>query len=696
MMTSSGVASSSATTTTNRRHLPQLALVALLVLLNAVAATNTSAYICPKGCECNNASIACSSASGLRSIDKSLPIKRLVLSGLELKKIPAHLENIRNITELDLSDNQLAEVNHLGKRIRRLNLSQNRITSGKLSKIPLYVESLNLSHNDITYLPLYLMKLKKLRSIELADNPINCTCETLHIRNWLTTRHVWSDQHIKCNAPQEFKGRPWLQVKQSDVCNEARRDGGYNWDDYEDENDLMLGDQADLNDDEEEDDDDFKKEYFPVGEKLKSQDPPMDIQNDEELEDASGSGPSDIGEEEKAEARKVADLSSTVEGSGAESDDSVRVGQVQNAVESEDDDGSGSGAGAFLTGLRAIGAEDSSEKPTDTDLEDSTSEEKPITPPDGLGIFGKGLDDDSTSSPATESTEGVMPVNVNVFADVSKGTSGGTDGPTEEQKSNISESPTRADTDSQGTYILLAILGIILISLILVVMCKRKPSSRNRRGKADLEAARGREMLDMDKNLLGKPVEKNGHSIPEQTPLINDKSDYQKVFSDKPNNYPPAKPERTSLDKPAMESFKPVPADRNKSKESLYENVPPNNNNNTVPLQNGNGPVGNGDLPGVHQPNHNVPSQADEEFLPPNGNPNQLQPEPIESPKSKRYSPIYVPTSPKSDRYSPVYSPETGRVKIKLTETPKPKTPILVTRSRSRAGDYITTTDQKF
>lgn len=163
MMTSSGVASSSATTTTNRRHLSQLALVALLVLLNAVAATNTSAYICPKGCECNNASIACSSASGLRSIDKSLPIKRLVLSGLELKKIPAHLENIRNITELDLSDNQLAEVNHLGKRIRRLNLSQNRITSGKLSKIPLYVESLNLSHNDITYLPLYLMKLKKLQ-----------------------------------------------------------------------------------------------------------------------------------------------------------------------------------------------------------------------------------------------------------------------------------------------------------------------------------------------------------------------------------------------------------------------------------------------------------------------------------------------------------------------------------------------------
>lgn len=672
-------------------------LVALLVLLNAVAATTTSAYICPKDCECNDDSITCSSASGLRSIDKSLPIKRLVLSGLELKKIPAQLENIRNITELDLSDNELAEVNHLGKRIRRLNLSRNRITSGKLSKIPLYVESLNLSHNDITYLPLYLMKLKKLRSIELADNPINCTCETLHIRNWLTTRHVWSDQHIKCNAPVEFKGRPWLQVKQSDVCHDARREGGYNWDDYEDENDLMLGDQADLNDDEEEDEDDFKKEYFPVGEKVKSQDPPIEIQNDEELDDASGNGPSDIGEEEKAEARKVADLSSAVEGSGDENTDSVRVGQIQNAVESEDDDGSGSGAGVFLPIPRANGDDESSQGPAETDADDGTSEEKPITPPNGLGIFGKGLDEDSTSSPATELTDAVMPFNVNVHADVSEGTTGGTESPTEEQRANISESPTRADTDSQGTYILLAILGIVLVCLIILVMCKRKPNSRNRRGKADLEAARGRELLDMDKNLLGKPIEKNGHKIPEQTPLINDKSDYQKVFDDKPNNCPPAKPERTSLDKSALDSFKPVPADRNKSKDSLYENVPPNNNNNnTVPLQNGNGLVGNGDLPAVHQPTHNVPSQDNEVFLPPNGNPNQLQPEPIESPKSKRYSPIYVPTSPKSDRYSPVYSPETGRVKIKLTETPKPKTPILVTRSRSRAGDYITTTDQKF
>lgn len=697
-MTSSGATSSS-----TKRHLPQLALVALLVLLNAVTTSSTSStYVCPKGCECNDASITCTSVTGLRSIDKSLPIKRLVLSGLELKKIPAQLENIRNITELDLSNNHLSEVSHLGRRIRRLNLSQNRITSGKLSKVPQFVESLNLTHNEITYLPLYLMKLKKLRYIELADNPINCTCETLHIRNWLTTRHVWSDQHIKCSAPQEFKGRPWLQVKQSDVCHGAGgRDGGYNWDDYEDENDLMLGDQAHLEDEEADDEDDFKKEYFPVGEKVKSLDPPIEIQNDGELEDGSGAGlSSDIGEEEKAEARKTVDLPMT-EGSGETNETAqyVRLSQ-HGGEEDEDDEGSGSGGGALFAGVRGVGLDETSEGPKSDDGfdEGGESEEKPITPPDGgLGIFGKGLEDDTTVSHATESTEGIVPFKG--ASDVEKGTTGATERTTEKEKENIVNEPNRADTsDNQGTYILLAILGIILVCLIILVMCKRKPDSRNRRGKADLEAARGRELQDMDKSLLGKPLEKNGHKVPEQTPLMNDrdKTDYQKVFSDKPNNYAPAKPERTSLEKPPMETFKPVPADRNKSKESLYENVPPNDNNNTVPLQNGNGHLRNGEPAGVHQPNHNVPSQEDEVFLPPNGNPNHLQPETVESPKAKRYSPIYVPTSPKSDRYSPVYSPETGRVKIKLTETPKPKTPILVTRSRSRAGDYITTTDQKF
>uniref|UniRef100_A0A1B0DDH1 Uncharacterized protein n=1 Tax=Phlebotomus papatasi TaxID=29031 RepID=A0A1B0DDH1_PHLPP len=69
-----------------------------------------------------------------------------------------------------------------------------------------------------------------------------------------------------------------------------------------------------------------------------------------------------------------------------------------------------------------------------------------------------------------------------------------------------------------------------------------------------------------------------------------------------------------------------------------------------------------------------------------NGEPAEGQPQGSDPEENK-----YVPKSPALARYSPVYSPETGRVKIKLTETPKPKTPLLVTRSRSNAGEIITT-----
>ncbi|XP_049290375.1 protein windpipe [Anopheles funestus] len=697
------------------------ALLATVCLTTSEPETTatTTATKCPQQCTCeSNSTIRCTSVGGLRSLDKSLPIARLDLSGLELTKVPGALENVRNITELDLSNNRLAEVNHLGKRIRKLDLSHNRITSAKLARIPPFVESLNLTYNDITYLPLHLMKLKRLRYIELANNPINCTCETLHIRNWLTSRHVWSDEHIKCMAPAEFKGQPWLQVRQFDVCNPSvveERKEGYRWDDYEDDNELMLGDAAhqEAND---EDEDDFKREYFPVGEKVKRNEPPILVNNNED-EDASGGGPatgeeSSIGEEER---RKVFDGLAD-EGSGEENlsprliDDVVGDGEGD---EDQTDDGSGSGGG-LLVGFGHISHEDphGTGTSTETPIDDGhsveeESEEPPMEFPslnEGLGIFREDQEEVSRETDSTETTS--EPSNARVMigpAGVMKTASetGNTGGSSEtpilaEDGATVA---TQSEEDNQKTYILLAILGIIVVSLIIMVVCKRKPDSRNRRGKYDVETAngQGREMKEMNKNLLEKgPGDRNGHGggvagAPEQTPLMSpDKPDYERVFGDPQKTaFSPVKPVRTSLEKP-MESFKPIAAER-RTNEPL-QGAPAPDNNNTTGLPNGNGALHNGDAPvGVHKPNH-VPS-TNGDVTDPDGH----LAVPMESPRSKRYSPIYVPTSPKSDRYSPVYSPETGRVKIKLTETPKPKTPILVTRSRSRAGDIITTMDdQKF
>lgn len=699
-----------------------LVLVGLLATLAWSPSEANSVLKCPQECKCEkNSTIRCTGVSGLRSLEKSHPIARLDLSGLELTKIPPALENMRNITELDLSRNRLAEVNHLGKRIRKLNLSYNRITSAKLARIPLYVESLNLTHNDITYLPLMLMKLNQLRYIELANNPINCTCETLHIRNWLTSRHVWSDEHIKCMAPADFKGQPWLQVRQQDVCDSTvveERKGGYRWDDYEDDNELMLGDAAHHEEAQEEDEDDFKREYFPVGEKVKRNEPPIVVDTNEEEEDgASGTGPaigeSSIGEQER---RKVFEGGAVGDEPGSGDVDTVRVIAADVVDDGDEDDGSGSGGG-LLVGfghISSLDVDSSSQTPID-DVEEEP-EESPMEIPsisDGLGIFRE--DEDTPETSATESTSestnahmmmaagvgsGVKKIAAEVQPEAS-GAGGASDTSLiEGETSNVAQT----EEDNKNTYILLAILGIIVVSLIIMVVCKRKPDSRNRRGKYDVETAngQGREMKEMNKNLLDKsPGDRNGHGgVPEQTPLMasSDKSDYDKVFGDpRKTAFSPVKPQRASLEKPPMESFKPIAAER-RTQNDAASPPQPSDNNNTLP--NGNGhPVGlqNGtdtDGPaGVHKPPHSQVPSSNGDVTDPDGH----LAVPMESPRSKRYSPIYVPTSPKSDRYSPVYSPETGRVKIKLTETPKPKTPILVTRSRSRAGELITTMDdQKF
>ncbi|XP_058056446.1 protein windpipe [Anopheles bellator] len=698
-----------------------LRLMAVVLLL--VMATSAAVGDCPRECHCETTTIRCTSISGLRGLDKAQPIARLDLSGLNFTKVPSVLENVRNITELDLSGNRLAEVAHLGKRVRSLNLSHNRITSAKLARIPPSVESLNLTHNDITYLPLGMMKLKKLRYIELASNPINCTCETLHVRNWLTSRHVWSDEHIKCMAPQEFKGRPWLQVRQSDVCHASvaeERKGGYSWDDYEDENDLMLGDQPTANEAAEDDVDDFRREYFPVGEKVKRHEPPIAVENEsaDEVEQSGDAPAGDLGVGEE-ERRAVFD-EPTVEGSGGEPEDPTLIPKLVGEEHPEEeeldlDEGSGGSGGGPIIGFGHISAleeEGGSDASTPSPIlvdDSGETEEAPLEVPhirEGLGIFrdekdetgGPEEDGESTTSEATNARVMVGPsgaVMTAVASDADLSSEAAKEGSGDGGDAAVTS---QSEDDNRKTYILLSVLGVIVVSLIVMVVCKRKPDDRHRRGKYDVETAnQGRELKELNRTLLEKlpAAERNGHGAPEQTPLMTpDKTDYDKVFGgsgDPKKGFTPVKPQRASLERP-LDSFKPVPAERNGAASG-----PATDNNNTAALPNGNGALQNGEpLAGVHKPHHpnhhhHVPSTD----APDDGH---LAAEPMESPRSKRYSPIYVPTSPKSDRYSPVYSPETGRVKIKLTETPKPKTPILVTRSRSRAGDIIMTTndDQKF
>lgn len=241
-----------------------ISLVLLLVTFTSPSIqTPLTHYDCPSGCVCDETQLSakCENIDALiesysikahhHAAKKNfMPIKSLDLSNNQLTKISNQLELLANLTELNLSHNQLTQVHKLHfEHLETLDLSYNKITSAKLSKLPKNVVHLKLSHNEITYLPSDFMKLKKLRSLELTENPLNCTCDTLMIRNWITYQHVWSDKIIKCASPQIFKGQPWLQARQNDICIESlsttTQQSKYNWDEQEyDNNDIMMGDQA--------------------------------------------------------------------------------------------------------------------------------------------------------------------------------------------------------------------------------------------------------------------------------------------------------------------------------------------------------------------------------------------------------------------------------------------------------------------
>ncbi|XP_055315959.1 protein windpipe [Sitodiplosis mosellana] len=584
------------------------------------------AFTCPDNCSCseiqrkryNYNHAKCTSLDGLRQLGKTSELHSLDLSSMNLTKINNQLDKLSNLSKLDLSDNHLSEISNLHqRRIRVLNISGNRITSGKLAKIPWTVKHLNLSHNDITILPEMFKRFVHLKSLELADNPLNCTCETLEIRNWLQERQVYTEKAIRCMAPLQFKGRSWLQIRQSEVCDpnglEPPRMLPFS-DGTDDENDLMLGDDPNAGFE-----NGFEGEYLPVSanQRTKRTDATADseedyINDDDNNDEGSGSEPEEM-------VTKSDSTTEAYEGSG---DD----GEITSQLPNTDDDAA---SNETLSGENDKTSEDTTDiGPSSLNSRENTSAET--------------LNESETLAPVTE--EIIVPVksatNDAEFIETPDGTAAAT------RKQPKQSDATKIENDevheSNSTYILLAILGVLLVVLILYVATKRsRTNTKNRRNNNDIESP-AQELKNMDKNNLGKPIQNPVEFIP----LIPEKHD------------PERKTNLCNGEEPLLQKLTEVEnenetTDDGKQKAAADDKQPANGNAQQL---NGNAkPVQNGVHPG------NDDNAAND--------------------------PQFQPISPKPSRYSPVYSHDTGRVKIKLSETSRPKTPILVTRSRSNAGD---------
>lgn len=622
-------------------------------------------FLCPLDCHCVLAHnthkpflhAKCTSLKGLKAeeaIQSTLPIHSIDLSYLNLTRLSHSLERLHDLTSIDLSHNELHEIGHLGRRIKKLNLKHNRINSSKLTKLPQHVQTLNLQHNDITNLPLEFTKLSQLQSLELAHNQINCSCETLEVRNWLQERHVFMEHPVKCFYPALYKGKSWLQVKQSVVCDKEKRLGYNNAE--EDENELMMGDQPfEASGEEPQDEEELGKDFMPIDTNTKksitSKNAAITLMNEVE-----GSG-------DLSEMNLPLDLLDTST-AAAPVDESTTL-----FPEEEDEEGSGSGGGLLIipqlhNELHLTDDFDipQSKEEHDDEHDDHDNDNKPLEEPEitadvfhhPLGIF----DGDEDRKPSTEQPEVeeevIKPVDEPTLGE---GTGMTTEGPGIDALAHAKMG--EGKDDSNATYYLLGVIVLIVVGLLFYVAIKRCKHSNSGHDAENPQT----ELVAMDKKQLGKPL-RNG--VPEHVPLIGEKT---KSDMAKPING--SKPNGDTKDGP----------------------------NSNEPLLNGNGQAS---APVDEDENSRPGSQlqAPHEYYP--ISPRYPTPQ---SPRASKYNQqaqqaepnnndpdqSYLPSSPKTGRYSPVYSPETGRVKIKLSETPRPKTPMLVTRSRSNAGDIITT-----
>lgn len=603
----------------NRQH---LIIGTLLLAIGLI-----EAFTCPDYCQCteihhNNRHsynhAKCTSLEGLRKLGKTSDLHSLDLSGTNLTKITNQLDKLTNLTKIDLHDNRLSEVNCLStKRVRTLNLSNNRITSGKLAKIPPFVKHLNLTHNDITVLPEDFKNLIHLKSLELADNPLNCTFETLEVRNWLQERRVWTDRPIRCMAPLQYKGRSWLQVRQADVydgngLDEPRMLPSAN----DDENDLMLGDDPNAGLNEHYDNEQFDhEEFLPVIQDNRLHDR-RDAQSDENISNDADydEGSGDSSNDEIVNASPV--LANTNNSHAEEYEGSGDDNHLQPIIENDEVISNETNSAESETDLESTTDSEATTIPIPISL---NSEESNVNSSESIStelapLIDSGEEQDeeeekhdeeeTSTAPVAVTEELILPVkHIPVDAEYIEPENG------VENTSNQSESA-KIDSsvhESRSTYILLAILGILLIALILYVAAKRSRSPvKNRRNNNDIESP-AQELLNMDKNNLGKPVATNQVEF---IPLIPEKH----ANADKKNNLFNA--QEPLLQKLAEENEPNGDSVNGKDETDLQVPSQQLNGNATTPLQPN----------GVHKENGNA---IDEK-----------KPYQSVSPKPSRYSPV--------------------------------------------------------
>lgn len=686
-----------------------MAWLPICLLAASLLISPASAAVCPNSCVCSTTRdglhrVTCSSIADIYKYtirQKHHNINILDLSHNNITKITHELDKLTEVVTLDLSTNGLTELNKFllnAKKLVHLNLAHNRIQKLSLTHLPTSISSLDLTGNLLKDVPSEISHLPNLEHLELDGNPLDCSCDNIIARDRLLQANVYIDS-AKCHTPNYLKEHSWLEIKTKDICK------GYKADFM----DIMMGDQpmdavqvgeettalrsmplvasSDLDDgkvihgaDAEVDDD--SSQFIKVGHFAK----PSPIQEIEGSGEAESTTISDI--MEPIQERKMYN-------NLLANDEILPADNYQTTEDPGEGSGEGSGFGLFVpfeneptekvleTTTPII--EDLNPDPVERifkDDENSTDLEFPMPEPPTIYQGGpdwhskKNAEVVTSISAAPEVTRDTTvsePIRVTHLSEVL-----GQAPPAEEKTPH-----------KTGTYVCIALIVILLVGLIGFAIAKgqmRKRRDRRllRQQKRDIERA-SKEMVDMNKSLLGKPAamesatEKKVNGKYELVPTHETHSKKAEngemgngIKRSENENQRTDSPRDTNQNKSSsidnnLANENHVPAQETSFESDLGNNSRKDTNSLSsedifVPINDDDGPRINGNRDSdLSQPLINGDPNIDSDYLSP------------------------------SREYVPVYSPDMGRVRIKMSETPKPKTPVLVTRSRSNAGDIIIT-----
>ncbi|XP_068626948.1 protein windpipe [Battus philenor] len=680
------------------------------VLVVSLIVAPILAAVCPESCVCNTTRdglhrLTCSNLAELYKFtlrQKHHNINILDLSHNNITKLNHELDRLTEIVTLDLSTNGITDLNkflHNAKKLVHLNLANNRIRKLSLTHLPTSVSSLDLTNNLLQDVPSDLGHLVSLEHLELEGNPLECSCGNIISRDRLLAANVFID-NVKCASPIRLRNQSWLELKTKDICKSAKVENNYL--------DMMMGDQP--------------IDAIKVGEEttaLKSM--PLVAMND--LEDGKVIQGTNINEDDDSEQfMKVGHVTTSspsheIEGSGEAESTTMSdvIEPMQNnklyanlfatdeiipadKLKTTNDPMEGSGEGS---GFYASEYEDTTEKILETttvlyeDLnpgpvhkifEDSSTGTSEFPVPSPPSIYEGGADWHSRTQ-AEIITETIAAITPQITRDTTVSEQIRVT-QASEILSQVPASNENVAPHKTGTYVCIALIVVLLVCLIGFAIVKgqmRKRRDRRllRQQKRDVEKA-SKEMVDMNKSLLGKPAPVNNpvdKKVNGKYELVPTHENYQKKADNGDVGNGIKHDERNGLDSPR---------DTNQNKRSSIDNnLTEDSHNSQQETSFDSDPAS----PSSRKDTHSLSSEDifvplnDDDNTRLNGNADSDVSQPLINGDPIIDADFLAP----SREYAPVYSPDMGRVRIKMTETPKPKTPVLVTRSRSNAGDIIIT-----